>query len=137
MDRETFERYFEAFNARDYDTLHRDYFAPDVKLYTLGYVLEGQQAVKAFYRFFHDYIDEKMSCLDFHPTRDGFFAEAGMRLTAKKDLTPAVLAEYGFERLPPIPQGSVYETVLFIRYVAKDNRFSEIRCAEFIQPQAA
>ncbi len=131
MDRSRFENYVNAFNRRDYETLYSEFFAPDVKLYTLGYLLDGSQALRNFYDFFHAYIEESLELTAFHQIEDGCFAELKMTLKAKNALTPAVLAEHGYERLPALPQGAEYETTLFIVYNVVNDRFSSIRCAEF------
>ncbi|HTN60796.1 MAG TPA: nuclear transport factor 2 family protein [Devosia sp.] len=131
MEREHFESYVAAFNAKDHEALHSRFFAEDVRLQTLGYVLEGQGAIKQFYAFFHDYVEETLSIAGFHPfATDGFFAEIRMVLTAKKEFTAQAAEANGFGRLPPIPEGASYATTLFIKYLVKNGKFQEILCAE-------
>lgn len=131
MEREQFERYVATFNARDYETLHTAFFAPDIRLHTLGYVLDGQNAIKRFYTFFHAYIDEVLSIVGFHPfADDGFFAEIRMVLTAKRAFTLEVAEANGFSRLPAIPLGASHATTLFIKYRLREGKFHRIFCAE-------
>lgn len=130
MDKRDFEAYVDAFNRRDYETLHERFFAPDVKLFTLGHVLDGQPAIRDFYGFFHGYIDERLRVVQFVPFDGGFFAEVAMSLTAKKALTRDVCESRGFARLTEIPAGATYDTTLFIHYTLKDGKLHRIRCAE-------
>lgn len=131
MNKEEFERYVSVFNARDYETLHASFFAPDVRLQTLGYVLDGQDAIRRFYGFFHEYINEALAVVGFHSfAEDGFFAEIRMTLTANKAFTSEVAEANGFARLPAIPLGASYATTLFIKYRLKDGKFHRIWCAE-------
>lgn len=136
MNEHDFKDYLEAFNSRNYEKLHSKYFHPDVKLYTLGYILDGQKGVKEFYKFFHEYIDETIGFIDYHPSKNGFIGEVSMTLKAKKALTPEITKAHGFSRLTPVPEGATYDTILFVDYRLKDGKLHKIRCAEFIPPQS-
>jgi len=135
MNETRFESYLAAFNTRDYTNLHRNYFAPDVKLYTLGHVLDGQEAIRNFYDFFHAYIEETISLREFYPVPEGIWAVLGMRLAATGDLTRELLTEHGVGNLTPIPKGTVYETTLFVHYQLEGDKFKKIRVAEFPMPE--
>ncbi len=136
MDQTHFQKYLAAFNARDYETLHRDFFAPDVQLVTLGHVLKGQAGIRKFYSFFHQYVRETIHLIGFYPTTDGFFAHVGMKLKAFAPLTQEKLSAAGVGNIPPIPEGAVFENEMFIHYQIAGGKFKLIRCATYVPPEA-
>ena len=134
MDQSRFRAYLSAFNARDYATLHRDFFALDVQLITLGHVLNGQAGIRAFYDFFHQHVRETIHLIGFYPTPDGIFAHVGMRLEAFAPLSAERLAAAGVGRIPAIAAGAVFENEMFIHYQITDGKFKLIRCATYVPP---
>ena len=136
MQQSDFERYLQAFNTRDYETLHRDFFAPDVELVTLGHVLRGQAGIRKFYDFFHRHIKETIHLIGFYPTPDGFFAHVGMRLEAIAPLTQDMLEAEGVGNIPPLPMGMVFTNEMFIHYHMENGKFRVIRCATYVPPEA-
>lgn len=134
MNRDQFEDYLQVFNARDYDRLHREYFAPDMQLVTLGYVLEGEASVRRFYSFFHRHVKESIRLIEFFPLGENFFAHLGMRLEAVRALTREALESQGLGRLPAIPAGSSFENEMFVHYLVRNGRFRLVRCAVYDPP---
>lgn len=129
----TYQDYVAAFNRRDYDTVC-SFFAPDVVLHSLGHTIRGHAGIRAFYRFFHQYVVEHITvtavvCDDRH-----LFAEGLMRLTGLQDLTEEVLTAHGFPRFTPVPKGLDVTVPLFLHYDQKDGLVTEIRCASYIPP---
>ena len=60
MTREDYERYVEAFNARDYDIVF-DFYAENPRLAFFGIEITTREQLREFYTFLHRYVRETMT----------------------------------------------------------------------------
>ncbi len=127
MNRSEFEAYLDCFNARDYEKAKK-YFADDLVLKFAGYEIVGKDGFSRFYEFFHHYVIEEVIIQQFSGDEDNVIIDVKVRLEAKQDLTPEILAEKGYERLGALNQGDVREIPQFIHYCIEDGKFKEIHC---------
>ncbi|MFC7049843.1 nuclear transport factor 2 family protein [Emcibacter nanhaiensis] len=135
FDEARYREYLHHFNKPDHETLHREFFAPDVELVTLGNVLRGQEGIRKFYAYFHSCVREHIDLIKFYPTEGGAWVHVAMRLEAFEDLTEQGLANIGIQRMPAIPKGTVYENEMFIHYqLNSEGKLGLLRCAEYIPP---
>lgn len=134
MNRQEYDEYIAAFNARDYDLLHSRFFHPDVQIWTVGHVMDGQKGVRAFYDYFHEYVKEQIRVLKFAQYEGGIFAEVGLELTGIKNLTREINVAHGFDDFPVIEKGPTYKSILFADYELKDGKIYKVRCAEYLKP---
>lgn len=135
MTEDDYHRYVEAFNARDYAALER-FFAEDFALENAGFRVEGKQAFRAFYAFFHDYCREEVIFKEFFPGKNGFVANVVIRFTGLKELSPEVLAEKGYPGMTPVPAGVTVDVEFYIHYVLnQDGLIRHIKGAVWV-PQA-
>ena len=125
---EQYRAYLELFNARDYDGIQA-YFHEDAEIVFAGYALRGHQAVRDFYTFFHAHVDESITLNRFLSDGDTVVLEATVRLEARDDLTPAMLAAKGLDRIVALKRGEVVEMRQFIHYHLANGRFSRAMCA--------
>lgn len=127
IDRKAYEQYLAKFNARDYEGVLA-YFAEDFEICFAGYTFRGKADFMRFYGFFHDYVNESIR-LDALACSDELLAiEGRVRLEAKTDLTPAMLAEQGLERIFPLQAGQVVEMNQFIHYRLEHGKFVNVVC---------
>ncbi|MCC6201902.1 MAG: nuclear transport factor 2 family protein [Gammaproteobacteria bacterium] len=129
----TYNDYVAAFNRRDYDAIC-SFFAPEVALHSLGHTIRRPDGIRAFYRFFHQYVVENITVTAAVGDDRHLFAEGVMRLTGLQDLTQEVLSAQGFPRFTPVPKGLSVEIPLFLHYDLKDGLVTEIRCAGYLPP---
>jgi hypothetical protein len=115
MDRADYERYVAAFNGPDYDTLLQ-FFAEDVVLEAGGPAMRGRQAIRDFYAFFHAFVRETVTILNFYPHETAPMADVLIRFEGIADLTQAMLDERGFGYMTPVAKGSAIELEFFIQY---------------------
>jgi hypothetical protein len=131
-----YRRYLEAFNAPDHETLHREFFAPDVVLVTLGNVLKGQQAIRDFYHFFHAHVREQIDLIQYYPSDGSFFVHVAMQLHAFEALTTEGLASIGITGMPGIAKNATFSNEMFIHYeLDAQDRLKLLRCADYSPPR--
>lgn len=116
MTEDDYHRYIAAFNARDYDALE-SFFADGFALENAGFRVEGKQAFREFYAFFHDYCREEVTLKGFYPGRQGFVANVVIRFSGLKSLSPQVLAEKGYSGMTPVPAGATVNVEFLILYL--------------------
>jgi len=120
MTEEDYHRYIEAFNARDYAALET-FFADDFALENAGFRIEGKQAFRDFYAFFHDYCREEVLFKGFYAGKDGgqsgFIANVVIRFTGLKNLSPEILAQRGYTGMTAVPAGASVDVEFFIHYM--------------------
>ena len=116
MTEDDYHRYIAAFNARDYDALE-SFFADGFALENAGFKVEGKQAFREFYAFFHDYCREEVTLKGFYPGRQGFVANVVIRFSGLKSLSPQVLAEKGYSGMTPVPAGATVNVEFLILYL--------------------
>lgn len=137
MNLQQYQRYIVAFNSRDYDRLH-SFFADEVVLHTLGYEIRGKAGIRRFYDFFHDHVRETVMLRHFVEGAGIDFADVVIRFEGLKDLTPQRLAQEGYAKMTPVPQGGAAEVAFFISYESgADGRIVKIRCAVVEPPASA
>ncbi len=112
---EKYRQYIKAFNARDYATLET-FFTDDFALENAGFKVQGKPAFREFYRFFHAYCREHVTLQRFFAGPDAFVANVLIRFEGIQDLSPAVLAEKGYEGMATVPKGGVVELEFLILY---------------------
>lgn len=127
MNRKAYEDYLTKFNARDYEGVLAC-FAEDFEIRFAGYTFRGRQDFMRFYGFFHEYVNESIR-LDAIACSDELLAIEGcVRLEAKRDLTPEILAAQGLERIFPLRAGQVVEIDQFIHYRMESGKFVKVVC---------
>ncbi len=116
MTEDDYHRYIDAFNARDYGTLET-FFADDFALENAGFRVEGKEAFREFYAFFHEFCREEVIFKGFFPGKDGFVANVIIRFTGIKDLSPDVLEEKGYSGMATVPKGVSVDLEFYIHYI--------------------
>lgn len=115
MQENDYHRYIRAFNGRDYAALE-DFFADDFALENAGFRVQGKDAFREFYRFFHDYCRETVTLKRFFNGDGAFVANVVIRFEGIKDLSPEVLAEKGYSGMTPVPLGATVDVEFLILY---------------------
>jgi hypothetical protein len=115
MERADYERYVAAFNGPDYDTLLQ-FFADDVVLEAGGPAMRGRTAIRDFYAFFHTYVRETVTILNFYPHETAPMADVLIGFEGIADLTQAMLDDGGYGYMTPIPKGAAIALEFFIQY---------------------
>ena len=115
MTEEDYHRYIEAFNACDYAGLEA-FFADDFALENAGFRVEGKQAFREFYAFFHEYCREEVIFKGFYPGTDGFVSNVIIRFTGLKELSQDVLDAKGYSGMTPVPVGVSVDLEFLILY---------------------
>ncbi len=131
MNKSQYQEYITAFNARDYDRVC-SFFTPNVVIYTEGHTIQGQQGVRDFYQFFHNYVDEKIHVKKLVCDENYLFAEGVMHLTGLKTLDQATLNQKGFSNFVEVPKGLSVTVNIWLHYDVKDGLFDEIRCTAYV-----
>ena len=106
MDRSHYDRYLAAFTARDYDGV-LSFWAEPFELTFAGYRFTRKAEVKAFYAFFHAYVDESI-------TVNAYVSDARM---------------VAMEVVVPLAAGQVLEIPQFIQYHLRDGMIVRAACA--------
>jgi hypothetical protein len=135
MTREDYDRYVRLFNARDYDAV-LDHFADTFELVFAGYVFRTRRQVRDFYAFLHSYVRESVTVRAFVSGEHMVALEADVRLEGLRELTPAILAEKGLERLAALGPGETVTIPQFIHYHLRDGKIVKALCAVFEPPRA-
>jgi len=136
MDRARYDDYLACFNRRDYDAVLA-FWAADSEIVFAGYGLRGREQMRAFYRFFHQYVAETVHPSAFISNDRMLVIEATVRLEALQTLTPEVAASNGFGRLFCLRQGQVIEVPQFIHYhLDEQGQFTKALCAVFEAPHS-
>jgi len=133
MNRADYDRYLELFNARDYDGVLA-HCADRFELVFAGYVFRTRDEVRRFYAFLHAHVDERVIVRRFVSDGRMVALEADVRLEGLSDMTPAMLAEQGLERIIPLAKGQVVTLPQFIHYHLEDGKIVRALCAVFEPP---
>ncbi len=128
MQREDYEAYIRCFNARDYDGVY-DFFVPGADIEFFGIRIPNREALKKFYTFLHDYVDETIEVLAFASSDELVALEAIVHIYGKKDLDAETLEANGYGSLMPIKQGEHQQIKQYIHYRLQDGKFSGVGCA--------
>lgn len=127
LGRAQFDRYLERFNARDYEFI-LSHYAEQFELRFAGYVLRSKPEVRAFYRFFHEYVRESIRVDAFAASADMIAIEAVVRLEGIREMPKEAASAAGFERIIAPPVGQVVELPQFIHYHLRDGEFVKVSC---------
>ena len=128
MNRDDYDRYVEAFNARDYDTVF-DFYAPDPRLAFFGVEITTRDQLKAFSSFLHRYVRETVTVERFAGSDELAAIEAIVRVEATDDLTRETLDAQGLQQFHPIAKGEVQEMRQYIHYHLRDGKITSVGCA--------
>ncbi len=128
MNRAEYDRYVADFNARDYAAV-LSRFADAFELHFAGYVFRTREQVLDFYTFFHRHVEEHVNVHRFVADPDTVALEADVVLHALDDLTPAMLAERGFDRLVSLRRGETVTIPQFIHYHLENGKIVRALCA--------
>lgn len=128
MNRADYERYAQAFNHRDYDTVF-DFYAPDAKIQFFGVDLGTREAFKRFYSFLHAHVIETLTIERFAASENLVALEGIIRVEGIRDLTAEALREQGLDQFAPIRKGEVQEMRQYIHYHVANGHFTSVGCA--------
>ncbi|NML12818.1 nuclear transport factor 2 family protein [Sphingobium sp. AR-3-1] len=128
MDRADYDRYAQAFNNRDYDTVF-DFYAPGASIRFFGVDLGTREAFKRFYDFLHAHVIETLTIERFASSDDLVALEGIIRVEGIKDLDAATLAAQGLDQFAPIAKGEVQAMRQYIHYHVANGQFTSVGCA--------
>jgi hypothetical protein len=128
MNRADYDRYAQAFNARDYDTVF-DFYADGASIRFFGVDLGTRDAFKRFYAFLHAHVIETLTIERFASSDELVALEGVIRVEATKDLDAATLAAQGLDQFMPIAKGQVQKMRQYIHYHVADGKFTSVGCA--------
>ena len=117
-----FERYLEAFNRGDLERVG-SYYDEAIEFHGQAATLQGRAALLGFYREVMTRVTETVEILSFAGSADRIAAELRTTLEAKADWLEL--------RTGPLRQGERRQSVNFIFYDVRDNRFTRVRSARF------
>lgn len=135
MNRADYDRYISLFDARDYEGV-LSHFAERFELVFAGYAFHTRSEVLNFYRFLHQYVNESVTVRRFVSDEHTVALEADVKLHARDDLTVALLARQGFERLVPLKRGETVTIPQFIHYHLENGKIVRALCAVYEPPRS-
>jgi hypothetical protein len=128
MTREDYDRYAEAFNARDYDAVF-DFYAEKPDLAFFGVNIRTRQQLRDFYAFLHSFVRETIRVGKFAASEEMAAVEGVIRVEAFRELTREALDAQGLHQFFPIAAGEVQEMRQFIHYHLVGGKISSVGCA--------
>ncbi len=128
MNRADYQRYLQAFNARDYEAVC-DFYLEPMSLQFFGVALRSRADLKRFYGFLHSYVKEVVTVSNFASSETLTAVDAIVRIEAFRDLDQATLAANGCAQFHPIKAGEVQELRQFIFYTIRSGRIALVECA--------
>src|SRR5205085_7283572 len=128
MTREDYERYVEAFNARDYDAVF-DFYAENPRMAFFGIEITTRQQLRDFYTFLHRYLRETITVERFAASDELAAVEGVIRIEGIADLTRKALGANGMQAFFPIRAGEVQELRQYIHYHLKDGKIISVGAA--------
>ena len=128
MDRETYDRYLEKFNARDYNGV-LDYWADNFELKFAGVTIRNGEELLDFYSFLHSYIDESVEVKAFISDARMLCIEAVVHLRCNRDLPASEIERAGYPGLVAMTSGQVIELPQLIHYHLRDGKIVRGVCA--------
>ena len=129
MERAEYQRYADAFNARDYDAVY-DFYADGAKLAFFGVEIGSREEFRKFYSFLHAHLIETLTILRYASSDELVALEGIIRVEATRDLTEAALEEQGIPTLFAIQKGAVVEMPQYIHYHLDPNgKITQVGCA--------
>lgn len=128
MNREAYEAYVHAFNAKDYEAVC-DFYVQPPSMSFFGVNISSRGELKAFYSFLHSYVDESVTIKRFAASEELTAVEAIVRIAAYRDLDADTLAANGCAGFFPIKAGDVQELRQFIFYSTNDGKIEKVEAA--------
>jgi SnoaL-like domain len=128
MNREQYDAYVRAFNAKDYDAV-ADFYVDPPHMSFFGVDIRSRADLKRFYSFLHSYVNESVTVTRFAASDELTAIDAIVRIEAYRDLDAATLEANGCGGFFPIKKGKVQELRQFIFYVIKDGKIERVECA--------
>jgi hypothetical protein len=133
IDREAYDRYLAAFNAKDYDAV-ADFYVDPPCMEFFGIVIRSRQELKDFYRWLHSAVKESVTLRNFAASDTCTACDAIVRIEALRDLDREELDAKGATGFFPIRKGEVQEIRQFIVYTVKNDRIEKVEAA--LPPQS-
>jgi hypothetical protein len=134
VDRASYQRYLDAFHARDYDAV-LSFYAERFELVFAGYLFRTPAELRQLYGFLHSYIEESMTVRAYVGDERMAALEADVRLEAVRDLTQEALAARGLHRLVTLRAGDVVVIPQFIHYHFEHGKIVRALCAIYEPPR--
>jgi ketosteroid isomerase-like protein len=128
MNREAYERYLAAFNAKDYDGV-ADFYAEPMQMDFFGVSLRSRNDLKRFYGFLHSYVHESVTVRNFAASDTLTAIDGIVRIEAYRDLPQDVLDANGAGAFHPMAAGQIFELRQFIFYTTRDGKIVQTECA--------
>ena len=128
MNRDDYNRYLAAFNAKDYDGV-ADFYADPIHMDFFGISLRSREDLKDFYRFLHAYVHESVTVRNFASSETLTAIDGIVRIEAYRDLTRETLDAHGAKGFFPMVAGQIFELRQFIFYTIKDGKIAQTECA--------
>jgi|GEM_PF-246316 len=128
LSREAYDRYVAAFNAKDYDAVADFYVDPPLMTF-FGVEIRSRQALKDFYAFLHDHVNESVRVLNFAASETLTAIDAVVRVEGIRPLTREALDAQGLHGFFPIAVGEVQEMRQFIFYTINNGLIERVECA--------
>jgi len=128
MDRADYERYAQAFNDRDYDSVF-DFYATGARIGFFGVDLSDRAAFRRFYTVLHSYVKEGLTIEKFASSEELVALEGVIRVEGLRDLDAETLKTHGLDQFFPIAKGEVQEMRQYIHYHVANGKFTSVGCA--------
>jgi len=128
VNRQDYDRYAEAFNARDYDAVF-DFYVDDPDICFFGVEIRTREQLREFYTFLHTYVRETITVEKFASSDELVALEGIIRVEGIKDLTREELDARGLDQFFPIKAGDVQEMRQYIHYHMRDGKIASVGCA--------
>ncbi len=128
MNREAYETYVRAFNAKDYDAVCDFYVQPPTMSF-FGVNIQSREALKAFYGFLHSYVHESVTINRFASSDELTSVDAIVRIEAHRDLDREALDAHGCTGFFPIKKGEVQEIRQFLFYTITNGKIAKVEAA--------
>lgn len=129
MDRAVYQRYADAFNRRDYDTVY-DFYSDGANIAFFGVSLNDRAAFKRFYTFLHAHVIETLTIVKYASSDELVALEGIIRVEATRDLTAAALEEQAIPTAFAIQKGAVLNMSQYIHYhLDPAGKITSVGCA--------
>jgi ketosteroid isomerase-like protein len=128
MNRNDYNRYLAAFNAKDYDGV-ADFYAEPIHMDFFGISLRSRQDLKDFYGFLHSYVHESVTVRNFASSDTLSAIDGIVRIEAYRDLSRETLDARGATGFYPMTKGQIFELRQFIFYTIRDGKIARTECA--------
>ncbi len=128
MNRDDYNRYLAAFNAKDYDGV-ADFYADPINMDFFGVSLRSREDLKRFYSFLHSYVKESVRVLNFASSETLTAIDAIVRVEATRDLSRETLDAHSATGFYPMIKGEIFELRQFIFYTIKGGKIAQTECA--------